>query len=249
MNRDRAAYQVSLPVYEGPLDLLLRLIERQEMDITQVSLASVTNQFLEHIAQMNERDADSLADFLVVAAKLLVIKSRVLLPQPKTAAPEEEDPGQGLVQQLLEYRTFREAARWLKQVEAQGLQSYVRLAAAPQVERTLDLSDMTLAGLVAAVRLALEIQPPEPSVNGAVAPLTVTISDQMELIGREVERTDSVSFLEILGRATSRLEIVVTLLALLELIKQRRVTVRQDRLFGDVLISAAHQLIPEPTGG
>jgi len=92
---DPPDYQVNLPVFEGPLDLLLHLIERQELDITQVSLAQVTNQYLDHLARIEERDPDRLADFLVVAAKLLLIKSRALLPQPTgRLEPDEEDIGE-----------------------------------------------------------------------------------------------------------------------------------------------------------
>ena len=111
--QDEPGYQVALPVFEGPLDLLLHLIERQELDITAISLAQVTNQYLEYLAGASERDPDNLADFLVVAAKLLLIKSRVLLPQPPAPpAAEEEDLGDDLVRQLVEYKRFKEAARW-----------------------------------------------------------------------------------------------------------------------------------------
>src|SRR5512136_316516 len=118
-----ASYQVALPVFEGPLDLLLHLIEREELDITQVSLAQVTQQFLDYVTQASIQDPDRLVDFLVVAAKLLLIKSRALLPRPPTAALRaEEDIEHDLVQQLLEYRKFREAAGWLGSLQALGLQ-------------------------------------------------------------------------------------------------------------------------------
>ncbi|MFN2167176.1 MAG: segregation and condensation protein A, partial [Anaerolineae bacterium] len=158
-------YQVSLPVFEGPLDLLLHLIERQELDITQVSLARVTNQYLDHLARISERNPDNLADFIVVAAKLLLIKSRVLLPRPPAPpASEEEDVGEDLVRQLIEYKRFKEAAHWLQEVEAQGLRSYVRLAAAPRLDPVIDLGDVSLDDLLAAVREVLAIKPLAPSV-------------------------------------------------------------------------------------
>jgi segregation and condensation protein A len=106
--RGEPGYQVTLPVFEGPLDLLLHLIERQELDITAISLAQVTNQYLEYLGRVSERNPGNLADFLVVAAKLLLIKSRVLLPQPPVPlAPEEEDVGDDLVRQLMEYKRFK----------------------------------------------------------------------------------------------------------------------------------------------
>jgi len=232
-------YQVALPVFEGPLDLLLHLIEREELDITQVSLSQVTNQYLERLAQISERDPDNMADFLVVAAKLLVIKSRVLLPrQPSALGSEEdeEDIGQDLVRQLIEYKKFKEAAGWLKEIESGGLRSYVRLAAAPSLERVFDLGGVTLYDLLATVRDVLAIKPQAPSVNGAVAPVAITIADQIALIKRRTARQGSISFRKLLKSAASRAEIIVTLLALLEMIKRLEVSVHQGRSFGDIQI-------------
>jgi segregation and condensation protein A len=234
---DTADYQVALPVFEGPLDLLLHLIERQELDITEVSLAQVTNQYLDYLARISERDAQDLADFLVVAAKLLLIKSRMLLPQPPAPTPpEEEVVGDDLVRQLIEYKRFKDIARWLKQVEEYGQQAYVRIQGPPPVEPVVDLGDVTLEDLLAAVREALDVKPPLPSVNGAVAPITITISDQMALIERRTAHSRRVRFRQLLENTGSRVEIIVTLLALLEMIKQLRVCVRQDRLFDEIYI-------------
>ena len=232
-------YQVALPVFEGPLDLLLHLIEREELDITQVSLAQVTNQYLEYLAHLSERDPDSLADFLVVAAKLLLIKSRVLLPRPPASiGSDEEDVGQDLIQQLIEYKRFKEAAGWLKQLDEQGLHSYIRLAGVPTLDRVVDLGEVTLDDLLSAVRDVLAVKPPEPSVNGAVAPVRISIADQIALIEKKTRRGRSVSFRQLLEGATSRTEVIVTLLALLEMVKQLRVTMHQDRQFGDIQIVA-----------
>ncbi|MFN2243348.1 MAG: segregation and condensation protein A [Anaerolineae bacterium] len=232
-------YQVALPVFEGPLDLLLHLIEREELDITQVSLAQVTNQYLEYLAHLSERDPDSLADFLVVAAKLLLIKSRVLLPRPPASiSSEEEDVGQDLIQQLIEYKRFKEAAGWLKQLDEQGLHSYIRLAGMPALDRVVDLGEVTLDDLLSAVRDVLAVKPPEPSVNGTVAPVRISIADQIALIEKKTRRGRSVSFRRLLEGATSRTEVIVTLLALLEMVKQLRVTMHQDERFGDIQIVA-----------
>lgn len=233
---DPPAYQVILPVFEGPLDLLLHLIEREELDITEISLAQVTNQYIDYLAQLNERNPDNLADFLIVAAKLLLIKSRVLLPQPPGPPALEEDEGEDLVRQLIEYKKFKDAARWLQELEAQGLRSYIRLAPIPRLERTVDLGDVTLDDLLATVRQVLAVTPAAPTVNDTVAPITVTMSGQMALIEQETTGGRSVSFVRLLERATSRLEIIVTFLALLELVKQLRVRMRQDGAFGDIVI-------------
>jgi segregation and condensation protein A len=230
-------YQVALPVFEGPLDLLLHLIEREELDITQVSLAQITNQYLDYLARLNDRDPESLADFLVVAAKLLLIKSRVLLPQPPSVPVyDEEDVGEDLVRQLIEYRRFKGAAYWLKEMDDQGMRAYLRLAGTPPLQQPVDLGDVTLDDLLVLVRQVLAIKPSAPSVDGNVPPVTITVADQMGFIQRRVSRSRTVSFRRLLGRATSRLEVIVTLLALLEMIKQRKVMVRQDRLFGDIQI-------------
>ncbi len=243
---ETSGYQVSLPVFEGPLDLLLHLIERRELDITDVSLAQVTNQYLEHLAQVSERRPDNLADFLVVAAKLLLIKSRVLLPQPPAPPSPEEEAGDDLVRQLIEYKRFKEAAGWLKELESQGLRSFVRLAAPPRLEPVVDLGEVSLADLLVAVREVLAVKPPAPSVDNAVAPIPITIADQMDLIERRTARGRRVSFRGLLEGVRSRVEVIVTLLALLEMVKQLRVRMEQDRLFGDILIAARDE--PEPEG-
>lgn len=237
LETNRSVYQVALPVFEGPLDLLLHLIEREELDITQVSLAQITNQYLEHLARLSERDPDNLADFLVVAAKLLLIKSRVLLPRPPSiGAPDEDDVGEDLVRQLIEYKKFREAALWLRTLEEQGCHSFVRLGGMPPLEKSVDLGEVSLDDLLAAVREVLAIKPPAPSVDNAVSPIRITIADQIVLIEQETAHGRPLSFRRLLERSTSRLEVIVTLLALLEMVKQLRVTMTQDRLFGDIQI-------------
>jgi segregation and condensation protein A len=243
------AYQVTLPVFEGPLDLLLHLIEREELDITEVSLAQVTNQYIEYLAQLGERNAEHLADFLVVAAKLLLIKSRVLLPQPpRSSLAAEEDDSEDLVRQLIEYKKFKDAARWLQDLEELGLQSYIRLAPTPRLERSVDLGDITLDALLSAVREALVIKPAAPTVDDTVSPINVTMSGQMALIEQETAHGRYVSFRKLLERAVSRLEVIVTLLALLEMVKQVQVSMRQDAAFGDILIFRNDHRTPAERG-
>jgi segregation and condensation protein A len=144
--------------------------------------------------------------------------------------------GEDLVRQLIEYQKFKNAARWLESLETQGLHSYIRLAGVPSLERTVDLGDITLDELLATVRQVLAVKPPAPSVNGTVAPITITIADQMSLIERETAGGRSVSFRRLLEQVADRMEVIVTLLALLEMVKQLRVTMRQDRLFSEILI-------------
>ncbi len=231
------AFQIKLPDFEGPLDLLLYLIEREELDITRVSLARVTGAYLEHIHVLEQLQVDQVADFLVVAAKLLVIKSEALLPRPPAPrSDEEEDVGDDLVKQLLLYKQYKESARKLGEREASGLHTYIRVAPPPKIEAKLDLSDVTIDMLIKAVRNVLEIEPPHPPVGTVVKPFTLTIRDQMNLIERILRYRPNISFKRMLRRAHDRLEIIVTFLAVLELLRRRKVEVMQEHLFGDILI-------------
>jgi len=238
-------YEVKLAVFEGPLDLLLHLIEREELDITKVSLAQVTDQYLEYISLLEELNAGALADFLVIAAKLLLIKSEMLLLRPPRAPGEEEDIGDELARQLIEYKKFKEAALALKRREEMGLRAYVRVAPPPKLERffgwiqdrPLDLGDVSLADLVEAVRHALDVHSPLPSVSEVVAPITVTVAEKMALIEEKLRKQRRVNFNRLLDQAASRLEIIITFLAVLELIR-RGIEVQQERLFGEIVILA-----------
>jgi len=231
-------YEVRLAVFEGPLDLLLHLIEREELDITRVSLAQVTDQYLEYLSLLEEINAEILADFLVIAAKLLLIKSEMLLPRPPgvPGEEEEEDVGDELARQLIEYKKFKEAALELRQREEMGLRAYVRVAPLPKLDRPLELGDVSLADLVEAVQRALDVRPPLPSVSGVVTPFTITVAEKMAFIEEILERQRQVSFNRLLAQAASRLEIIVTLMAVLELIKLKGIEVQQECLFGEIVV-------------
>ncbi len=242
------SFQIKLPEFEGPLDLLLYLIEREELDITKVSLAKVTGAYLEYIRVLERLQVDAVADFLVVAAKLLLIKSQALLPRPPSTTTEgEEDAGDDLVRQLLLYKQYKESARTLAEREAAGLRTYVRVAPPPKIETKLDLSNITVDLLIKAVRNVLEIEKPKPPVGTVVKPYTLTIRDQMSLIERMLRYRPQISFKRMLRRAQDRIEIIVTFLAVLELLRRRRIDVQQDALFGDIVIVPLEA--PPPTEG
>jgi len=226
---------VSLDVFEGPLDLLLRLIECDELDITKVSLAKVTDQYLDYIAMLREAPAASLADFLVIAARLLVIKSRSLLP-PTEQDEEEEDVGEDLAQQLREYKRFKEAAQKLREMEDRGLRAYQRIALPPQSEKRLVPGEIPLAELLEALKRALQARPPMPAVDGVVAPVTVRIADRIRVIASLLRRYHRVRFSTIMRRAHSRLEVIVSFLAMLEMSKQQRLRATQEKPFGDIYL-------------
>ena len=236
-------YQVRIPAFEGPLDLLLQLIEREKLDISSISLAQVADQFLAYVRELEQIDADLLADFLVVASRLVWIKSHLLLPQPSRPGDDdqEEDPAEALARQLREYKRFKEAALALRSIEETGHHTYLRAAPPPELERHLEADASALVELLAAAQAALASAapslPPE-SLDGMVVPFTLTIHDQIGLIRRVTAGSQGVSFQSLLLRVHHRMEIIVTLLAVLELIKRRQIAVTQDQPFGDIMIAA-----------
>jgi segregation and condensation protein A len=232
-------YTVSTPVFEGPLDLLLQLIERAELDITRLALAQVTDQYLEHLRALQERVPDEVSAFLVIAAKLLQIKSEALLPAPPARAPGEEDPGEALAMQLLAYKRYREIAGLLSEREAAGLRTYLRLAPPPKVEGAVDLTGLGLPDLLAAARAALLKDDLRPSLSSVVAPPRVTIREKIALVARTLRQRGRTTFANLLKSRRSRLDVVVTFLAMLELVKRHLVQVRQERLFGEIELEAA----------
>ncbi len=229
-------YLVQIPVYEGPLDLLLQLIERAELDITAVSLAMVTEQYLQYIRQMQAARAEKISAFLVIAAKLIQIKSEALLPRPPLREVGEEDPAENLARQLRIYKRFKEVATLLEQREAQGLHTYLRLAPPPKVEGRLDLSDLTLKDLLEAAESSFLQEKEKQSLGTVISAPKVTIRQKIAFISEKLSQSQRSSFKELVGNGNSRLEVVVTFLALLELIKRYRVSARQEALFSDIYI-------------
>jgi len=237
-----SVYQVKLPAFEGPLDLLLYLIEREEMDITVVSLAAVTGQYLGYMRQLDQIDADAVTDFLVIAAKLILIKSEALLPRPpERAAKDEETSGDDLVRQLITYKQFKEVARTLGEWETANRQTFIRVAPPPKVETKVDLSDVTVQHLLKLVREALAVEKPAAPVGTIVRPFVLTIRDQIALIQHRLAQQSRVSFRRLMERSRTRVEIIVTFLAVLELLKRRMVKVEQATLFGDIEISPSDE--------
>ena len=229
-------YTVHIPIYEGPLDLLLSLIEHAELDITTISLALVTDQYLSYIHSFSEMHADEISAFLVVAARLLQIKSEALLPRPPVREPGEEDAGQSLVDQLKAYKRFKEIGTWLDTRQQEGLRTFLRIASRPKVEAKLDLSSLTLEALVAAAESAFAREQQKEPLASVIAQPKITIREKIDLISMTLKKMSQASFKGLLPGDASRLEIVVTFLALLELVKRYRVLARQEGLFSDIQI-------------
>ena len=233
-------YKDATPVYQGPFDLLLKLIENAELDITRLALAEVTDQYLNHMQSLQAQNAEEVSAFLVIAAKLLQIKSEALLPRPPERETGEEDPGEELARQLRLYRRYKEIASHLKDRESQGLRTYLRLAAPPKVEAQLDLSEYTIQDIWQAARTAFLEADERQELGTVVAAPKVTIRDKIGMIVKNLRTMGVTSFQALLGEKRSRLEVVVTFLALLELVKRHFIEARQENLFGEITLEAAN---------
>jgi segregation and condensation protein A len=233
------AYTVAIPVYEGPLDLLLQLIERAELDITRVAIAQVTDQYLGYLNDLQIRSPDEVSAFLVIAARLIQIKSEALLPRPPVRAEGEEDPAEALAQQLRVYKQYKDISRWLGEREAAGLRTYLRLAPPPKVEAKIDLSGLGLEELVAAAESAFSrIDKPQEIGRVVVAP-RVTIREKIILIVDSIRELGRSTFFSLIGKKKSRVDVIVMFLAVLELVKRRRVAASQDGLFHEIHLTPA----------
>jgi len=241
-----AAYRVSLPSFQGPLDLLLQLIEKEELDINEISLMVVTDQYLRTITQLEEIEPGALADFLVIASRLLYLKSLSLLPKPQPVEEAEEDSADALIKQLLEYRRFKQAAALLQEREEQGLRVYVRTAPKPDIERRLDLSNLDLHKLHMALHRVLQRMPNDPPMP-RVKSYPITVAEQIENVRTYVQQRQQqqhpgadvtpLTFATLLSRHATRLEVVVTFLAILELIKQHELVAEQEHTFGEIILT------------
>lgn len=232
--------KIDLPAFNGPLDLLLHLIERQELDITAISLSQVTAQYLEQVEELKkDQRIEQLMDFLVIAARLVQIKSRAILPQTPASYLDdelEEDPAEALIRQLKTYKQFKQAAKWLQGRETAVYRTYLRLAPPPKVESKLDTSGVTGEMLKTAVLEALaRLEVVDNSVTIA-RPRRLTIEDQIKRLRRLVKQPHPFTFNDLLSDRADMTEISVSLLATLELIKRRELRASQMQMFGEIEI-------------
>jgi segregation and condensation protein A len=229
-------YVIQLPVYEGPLDLLLDLIKSAELDITKVALAQVTDQYLAYLAHASQHDLADLSSFLIIAAQLLQIKSEALLPRPPQREVGEEDPGEALAMQLIAYKKYKQVADLLSERERNGLHTYLRIAPAPQRIPKMDLGNYNLQDLINAYTEILSAMIQTAPLNEVVAKPLISIRDRISVIVNELRKTGQTSFHFLLRTAKSRAEIVLSFLAILELVKQRQIQVHQNEGFGEIEI-------------
>ncbi len=234
LGRQITGYKVQTAVYEGPLDLLLSLIERAELNITAISLASVTDQYLSYLHGLEQMKPDEISSFLVIAAKLVQIKSEALLPRPIEREPGEEDPGAELVELLILYKRYKEIALWIEARQENNLRAHLRVAPPPKVEAKLDLSNLTLEGLLAAAESAFSKGKDKKALGTVIAAPRITIREKIEYITKTMKSIQRMSFSGLITDRSTRVEIVVTFLALLELVKRYRLSAYQNELFGDI---------------
>lgn len=227
-------------MYEGPLDLLLQLIERAELDITRLALAQVTDQYLSHLRLLEDRNPAEVSAFLVIASRLVQIKSAALLPRPPSSdnLTSEEDPGEALARMLIQYRRFKQLAANLQEREEKGQRTYLRTAPPPiQVDAKLDLTGINISDLVIAARQILFTRLNFPTLNQAVTQPRITIRDRIQSILTALQNSSLLNF-RVFLHSQSRLEVVVTFLAVLELIKRNIVEARQGSLFGEIEVAS-----------
>ncbi|GAB4473276.1 MAG: ScpA family protein [Anaerolineales bacterium] len=236
LSKTAIRYQVRTPLYQGPLDLLLQLIEKAELDISQLALAQVTDQFLVHLQSLEHLETEEISYFIVIATKLLFIKSQMLLPRTIVEVESEEEIGEDLVNQLKEYKKFREIASFLADRESQGLRSYLRLAPPPRIESKLDLNDLDLQTFLLAAQNVFQNELISPELHRSIIKPQYSIKDQIQKIINVLKIHGMTTFHTLINPLNSRSEVITMFLALLELIKQRQIEIHQADLFDDIEI-------------
>ena len=231
------SYQIKLEIFEGPMDLLLHLIKKHELDIYSIPIAVITHQYLEYIDLMKSLDMEIAGDFLVMASTLTHIKSRMMLPPSEN--PEEDDgidPQAELIRRLLEYKSFKEAAGSLEDKESTWSQMYTRQAdVTPDVHAEDEplLFDFHLFDLLAALK---DVIARVPDAAFEITSEAVSITEKISHILTRLETVDSLLFTDLFETSTSKAQVIGTFLALLELIKTRMVKVFQVEQFGAIRI-------------
>jgi segregation and condensation protein A len=237
-------YKVKFEVFEGPLDLLLYLIKKEEVDIYEVNLTQLATQFIEYLDLMRVLDLDVAGEFLVMAATLMYIKSRELLPVEQQAVVEGEEEGEDprweLIRQLVEYKKFKDAAARLQTLEFRQEEVYPRLPAKPEFDpvETMAKVHVSIFDLINAVNNVLKRVGQREELRDIFEDKW-TVSEKIEQLARMLAENSTLKFSEVFAAATSRSEVVATFLALLELVRLRQLVVVQREPFGEIEITRA----------
>jgi segregation and condensation protein A len=231
-------YNVKLPVFEGPLDLLLHLIRENKVDIYDIPISLITSRYLEYIEMMKELNLEIAGEFLVMAATLIYIKSRMLLPPDEEVEPDQiEDPRLELVQRLLEYQAYKDAASILKEKEDEAHKLFARSPVVEEEEEEagpeLYLFDVNIFDLLGAFKKMLDAAPAEVRT---ITRETLTVKDRMVTLVEMLENLESIRFEEVFGGSATRMQLIVTFLALLELLRLGLARAYQEKEFGGIWI-------------
>jgi segregation and condensation protein A len=230
-------FQVKLQMFEGPLDLLLHLIREHQLDILDIPIATITDEYLRTLAMMQELDLDVAGEFLVMAATLIHIKSRMLLPPDEIAGEEAEepDPRAELVDRLLEYKRFKEAAQTLGVLE--GEQSLLHPRGTPALPLTVEGPlQIPLLDLLRALRDVLRRTPADDALE--IRPEELNVGQRLVLLVDRLAKESPLPFVRLFDGAARRVEIIVTFLALLELLRRGMATARQPEPLGPIMVYA-----------
>ncbi|MBN1405908.1 MAG: segregation/condensation protein A [Candidatus Omnitrophica bacterium] len=235
-------YKVKLQVFEGPLDLLLFLIKKNEVNIHDIPISQITEQYLQYLDLMKMLDLNIAGEFLVMAATLMHIKSKMLLPpdESELAEGEEIDPREELVRKLLEYKRFKEAASQLQDMEKKQKDIFVRPASEDMPDDLKEAGsdevffEASIFDLITAFKKVLKEIPKETFYN--VVKDEVTVSEKIHHIFHLLVKEPALSFFTLFKDAKSKIEIIAIFLAILELIRMKEITARQDSPFSDIMI-------------
>jgi segregation and condensation protein A len=234
-------YKVKLEVFEGPLDLLLYLIKQDEIDIYDISIERITGQYLEYLQAFKELNIEIAGEFIVMAANLIYLKSRSLLPvdqQPPEDDAEEDDPRWDLIRQLIEYKKFKEAAAELHERELERERIFAREGGPLPLQDSLRLGEVGIFQLINAFQTVIKRVEAREDVQEIFGE-RFSVSEKIDAILQRVAVGAPIRFSDLFGAVVSRLEVVVTFLALLELIRLRQVRAVQKGIFAEIEIAAA----------
>jgi segregation and condensation protein A len=238
MFTEKEKYKVKLELFEGPLDLLLYLIRKNEVDIYDIPIELITDQYLQHLELMKELNLDNVGEFILLASQLIYIKSQMLLPEDERGEEEEiEDPRLELVNQLLEYRKFKNAAANLDAMQKDESLRYPRFAqlVLDETEGSVPAKlDISIFDLLDAFCNILQSKGLDPSL--AIEPETVTVADKIAELREKLEAEIRVSFQEFFRNNRTRMELICSFLAILELIRAGEITAVQSENFGDIML-------------
>ena len=239
------SYTIQTDVYNGPLDLLLNLILSAELDITRLSLARVTNQYLSHLSYLEQKSAVEVSGFLVIAAKLIQIKSEALLPRPPLRNEGEEDPAKDLIRQLKIYRKIKQTAQWLGTLQERGHHTYIRLAPPPVIDEVLDLQGISINDLADMLKAIYRFEEEASPISSIVTIPKLTIKNKMQDLIHALRQKNRLSYKTLLSANFDRIEAIVLFLSILELIKQHYAEVQQESLFSDIQLAPTEKTYQE----